>query len=165
MIELKTEKQMSQQKKYDYLLEISKDILDTEDNLYANLANLSATINFYMDDINWVGFYLVDDQKENELVLNAFQGNVACTRIPFSKGVCGKCISTLETILVENVHEFEGHIACDSATNSELVIPIIINDAPFGLLDIDSPEFSRFSEIDKVNLEKLVKLIEQKYNA
>ena len=93
------------------------------------------------------------------LLLGPFQGKVACTKIPFNKGVCGKCATTLETILVPNVHEFPGHIACDSASNSEICIPIIINNKFYGLLDIDSPIINRFSVIDKSNLEKLTQII------
>ena len=97
-----------------------------------------------MPNTNWVGFYIVDKEQKN-LVLGPFQGKVACTRIPFNKGVCGHCYTTKEAIYVKDVHQFPGHIACDSATNSELVIPIIQNNEVVALLDIDSIEFDRFS--------------------
>ena len=120
------------------------------------LANTSALLYEKIDDVNWVGFYL---NKNNTLLLGPFQGKVACTTIPFTKGVCGKCASTKETILVPNVHEFKGHIACDSASNSEICIPIIIKNNFYGLLDIDSPTINRFSEQDKNNLEIIIKII------
>lgn len=120
------------------------------------LANTSALLYEKIDDVNWVGFYL---NKNNTLLLGPFQGKVACTTIPFTKGVCGKCASTKETILVPNVHEFKGHIACDSASNSEICIPIIIKNNFYGLLDVDSPTINRFSEQDKNNLEIIIKII------
>lgn len=106
-----------------------------------------------MDDTNWVGFYLVDQVNHN-LVLGPFQGKVACVRIPFDKGVCGHCYTEKRTIYVEDVHQFPGHIACDSATNSELVIPIIQEEKVVALLDIDSISYNRFSkaEIEAFNL-------------
>ena len=116
-----------------------------EDNLVTNLSNLSALYKEYLPNTNWVGFYLLDEINNN-LVLGPFQGKVACTRIPFNKGVCGHCFTTRETIYVEDVHKFPGHIACDSATNSELVVPIIQNDKVVALLDIDSIEFDRFTK-------------------
>ncbi len=147
------------EQKLKYAVATIKDMLESESNLQANLANISAVLNFYLDDINWVGFYVVDTTKENELVLSSFQGNVACTRIKYENGVCGKAISTRTTQLVDDVHKFPGHIACDGATNSEIVIPIVINDIDFGVLDIDSPNFSRFDEIDKKYLEQVVTLL------
>ena len=116
-----------------------------EENLVTNLSNLSALYKEYLPNTNWVGFYLLDEINNN-LVLGPFQGKVACTRIPFNKGVCGHCFTTRETIYVEDVHKFPGHIACDSATNSELVVPIIQNDKVVALLDIDSIEFDRFTK-------------------
>ena len=116
-----------------------------EENLVTNLSNLSALYKEYLPNTNWVGFYLLDE-KNNNLVLGPFQGTEACTRIPFNKGVCGHCLTTRETIYVEDVHKFPGHIACDSATNSELVVPIIQNDKVVALLDIDSIEFDRFTK-------------------
>ena len=119
-------------------------LMADEANLTTNLANLSALYKEYLPNTNWVGFYLVDNVKNN-LVLGPFQGKVACTRIPFNKGVCGHCYTTKEVTYVADVHTFPGHIACDSATNSELVIPIIKNDKVVALLDIDSEQFDRFS--------------------
>lgn len=122
------------------------------------LSNTSALINSHMDNINWVGFYLL---KDNQLILGPFQGKPACTIIPLNKGVCGACASTNSTIVVENVHEFKGHIACDSASNSEICIPICKNNEFYGLLDIDSPIIGRFTNDDKENLEKVVKILEK----
>ena len=119
-------------------------LITNEKNLITNLSNLSALYKEYLPNTNWVGFYIVDKEQKN-LVLGPFQGKVACTRIPFNKGVCGHCYTTKEVIYVKDVHQFPGHIACDSATNSELVIPIIQNNEVVALLDIDSIEFDRFS--------------------
>ena len=118
-------------------------LITNEKNLITNLSNLSALYKEYLPNTNWVGFYIVD-KEQNNLVLGPFQGKVACTRIPFNKGVCGYCYTTKEAIYVKDVHQFPGHIACDSATNSELVIPIIQNNEVVALLDIDSIEFDRF---------------------
>ena len=106
----------------------------------------------------WVGFYLL---KDNILKLGPFQGKVACMMIPLNKGVCGYCATTKETIIVKDVHEFRGHIACDSRSLSEICVPIIINNELYGLLDIDSPITNRFSDLDKEYLEKATKIIEK----
>lgn len=122
-----------------------KSLIFEENNLYANLSNLSALYKQYLPNTNWVGFYLVD-KNSNNLVLGPFQGNVACVRIPFDKGVCGYTYTIKKYVYVPDVHKFEGHIACDSATNSELVIPIMENNNVVALLDIDSIEYNRFSQ-------------------
>lgn len=122
------------------------------------LSNASALLNMHMDNINWVGFYLL---KDNQLILGPFQGKPACSIIPLNKGVCGACASSNSTILVDNVHEFKGHIACDSASNSEICIPILKDNKFYGLLDIDSPIIARFNDFDKENLENAVKIIEK----
>lgn len=124
-----------------------------EKDWLANLCNASALLRQLLDDINWVGFYLY---KNEELVLGPFQGKVACTHIQLGKGVCGTAAKELSTQLVKNVHDFEGHIACDSASNSEIVIPIAQKERLIGVLDIDSPIISRFDEDDKQGLEKFV---------
>ncbi len=126
------------------------------------LSNACALLNTYLTDISWVGFYLFKDTK---LILGPFQGLVACTEIEIGKGVCGTCAKTRETQIVENVHEFPGHIACDSRSNSEIVLPIIINNKLYGVLDIDSTSFNRFSKVDEKELskfiEKISKVLEQ----
>ena len=134
-----------------------------EENLVTNLSNLSALYKEYLPNTNWVGFYLLDE-KNNNLVLGPFQGKVACTRIPFNKGVCGHCYTTRETIYVEDVHKFPGHIACDSATNSELVVPIIQNDNVVALLDIDSIEFDRFTKEEVEAFSEVTKEVFEKIN-
>lgn len=126
------------------------------------LSNASALINMHMDEINWVGFYLLNN---NELILGPFQGKPACSNIPLNKGVCGACATSEKTIIVDNVHEFKGHIACDSASNSEICIPIFKNTKFYGLLDIDSPIFNRFNDNDKQGLEKTVNIIEKAINS
>jgi len=126
------------------------------------LSNASALINMHMDEINWVGFYLLNN---NELILGPFQGKPACTNIPLNKGVCGACATSEKTIIVDNVHEFKGHIACDSASNSEICVPIFKNTKFYGLLDIDSPIFNRFNDNDKQGLEKTVNIIEKTINS
>lgn len=130
-----------------------------EENTYdiSILANISALLFEKIENINWAGFYI---NKNNTLLLGPFQGKVACTTIPFNKGVCGACATSKETIIVDNVHEFKGHIACDSASNSEICIPILVEGDLYGLLDIDSPLTYRFNENDRINLEKLVILIQ-----
>ena len=124
----------------------------------ANLSNASALLFDTLEDINWAGFYLME---QGRLVLGPFQGKPACIEIPLNKGVCGAAASSGETVLVENVHEFPGHIACDSASNSEIVIPIRKKGAVVGVLDIDSPTVGRFTEADKEGLERFVKALER----
>ena len=138
-------------------------LVSEEENLVTNLSNLSALYKEYLPNTNWVGFYLLDEVNNN-LVLGPFQGKIACTRIPFHKGVCGHCYTARETIYVKDVHKFPGHIACDSDTNSELVIPIIQNDKVVALLDIDSIEFDRFSEEEIAAFNEVTKIIFDKIN-
>lgn len=123
-----------------------------------NLANASALLNEHLDGLNWVGFYII---KDNQLVLGPFQGKVACTMIPIGKGVCGTAIAEDRTQLVPDVHKFPGHIACDSASNSEIVVPMHRKGEIFGVLDIDSPLFNRFDQNDKAGLEEFVRILEK----
>ncbi|MCX2685285.1 GAF domain-containing protein [Pseudomonas sp. DCB_AW] len=123
-----------------------------ERDFIANAAQFSAFLYNQVDDLNWAGFYL---NRNEELVLGPFQGQVACVRIPFSKGVCGAAAATRQTQRVKDVHAFPGHIACDSASNSELVIPLVKAGRLIGVLDLDSPKVGRFSEADQVGLERL----------
>lgn len=143
---------------YKELLEGLESLIYGIDYDITILSNASAILNEYLDDINWVGFYLF---KDNTLKLGPFQGKVACMVIPLNKGVCGACATNKETIVVKNVHEFKGHIACDSRSKSEICVPIMINNTFYGLLDIDSPIENRFSSVDKENLEKVVVIIEK----
>ena len=128
-------------------------LLTGETDQIANLSNASALLNVFLSDVNWVGFYVM---KDGELVLGPFQGLPACVRIPVGRGVCGTAVSKKETIVVEDVHAFPGHIACDAASNSEIVIPLIKNGEVIGVLDIDSPIKNRFSTEDKSGLEQFV---------
>lgn len=143
-------------KNYEMVIKQLDALLDGEKNQIANLSNASALLNQFLDRINWVGFYLVDG---DELVLGPFQGLPACVRIPLGKGVCGTSASTNETIVVPDVQLFPGHIACDAASQSEIVVPISKNGQLLGVLDIDSPEKDRFDQIDKENLEKFVEVL------
>lgn len=126
--------------------------------LLANLANASALLYQALTDINWAGFYLMQDGK---LVLGPFQGKPACVEIQVGSGVCGTAVQQDEIMLVENVHEFPGHIACDSASNSEIVIPMHKGDAIVGVLDIDSPVLARFDKEDEQGLAELVRILMQ----
>lgn len=124
----------------------------------ANLANASALLYTTMEGINWAGFYLM---KDGRLVLGPFQGKPACIEIPVGKGVCGTAVERGQTILVEDVHDFPGHIACDSASASEIVVPIRIDGVVIGVLDIDSPIVGRFTEADRVGLEAFAAVVEE----
>ena len=146
------------EKNYQLMAYMAKRVLEDDKDVIASLANLSAVINGYMDKINWAGFYIM---KDGELVLGPFQGLPACIRIQAGKGVCGTAVAERKTQIVEDVHKFPGHIACDSASNSEIVIPIFKNGEVFGVLDIDSPEFSRFGELENKYLSEICALLEK----
>ncbi|WP_239614832.1 GAF domain-containing protein [Cohnella mopanensis] len=136
----------TKEQNYEVLLRQLASLVEDESNRIANLANASALLKQFMDDINWVGFYLLDKE---ELVLGPFQGLPACIRIPLGKGVCGTSAQKNEPIVVDDVHEFPGHIACDAASNSEIVVPLRTGDGQLiGVLDIDSPLFKRFDSVD-----------------
>ncbi len=142
---------------YDSLNRQAQALLLGEDDLVAAMANFSALINDAVEQLNWVGFYLL---KDEQLVLGPFQGKVACSRIPLGKGVCGTSAAEKKTMRVDDVHQFDGHIACDSASNSEIVIPVFDNNRLIGVLDIDSPILNRFTKTDQIGLENLVKSFE-----
>lgn len=131
-------------------------LLTGESNQIANLSNASALLNQFLERINWAGFYLMED---GELVLGPFQGLPACVRIQVGKGVCGTAASEKKTMLVKDVHAFPGHIACDAASRSEIVIPLIKGGEVIGVLDIDSPELSRFTEEDQEGLENFTAIL------
>lgn len=132
-----------------------KALLEGEPNQIANLSNASALLNQFMDRINWVGFYLYEEES-NQLVLGPFQGLPACVRIPLGRGVCGTSAGEQKTLRIEDVHQFPGHIACDAASQSEIVIPLVKEGKLIGVLDIDSPEKARFDEEDQKYLEIFV---------
>ena len=134
-----------------------KGLIDQIPHKIANLANASALLGQALQDINWVGFYLLED---NQLILGPFQGKPACIEISVGNGVCGTAVLKDEIMLVKNVHEFPGHIACDSVSNSEIVLPIHANGKIVGVLDIDSPLLARFDEDDKNGLFEFVKILE-----
>lgn len=130
-------------------------LLADERDFIANAAQFSAFLYSQLDDLNWAGFYF---KRDEELVLGPFQGQIACVRIAMGRGVCGTAAETRQTQRVEDVHAFAGHIACDSASNSELVVPLIKEGRLLGVLDLDSPSIGRFSEEDQAGVEKLVEI-------
>ena len=133
-------------------------LIDGVPHKTANLANASALLWQMLEDINWAGFYLTEGEK---LVLGPFQGKPACIEIPFGKGVCGTAAAEKKTQLVRDVHQFPGHIACDCASNSEIVVPIFRDGEVAAVLDIDSPVFGRFTEADQAGLEAFAKILEE----
>lgn len=145
---------MSKRELYESLAAQLRALVQGEPDLIANLANASALLNSALPDINWVGFYLL--KQEDELVLGPFQGKPACLRIPVGKGVCGTAVSTGRVQRVADVHQFAGHIACDSASNSEIVLPLWVGKKVVAVLDIDSPNFDRFDAEDQTGLELIV---------
>jgi len=141
---------------YDQLAAQLSSLLAGERDLIANAANFSALLFHSLPDVNWAGFYFA---KDGELVLGPFQGQPACVRIRVGQGVCGAAAAKRVTTIVPNVHEFPGHIACDSASNSEIVVPLIKNERLLGVLDLDSPILERFDEADAEGLHRLVSLL------
>ena len=140
---------------YALLLKQLEGILSMETDPIANMANMAAVLFNGLANLNWAGFYVL---RGDTLVLGPFQGKPACVRIPLGRGVCGTAAKTGQTQRVDNVHTFKGHIACDSASNSEIVIPIFKDGAVWGVLDIDSPILARFTQEDQEHLEKAVKI-------
>lgn len=132
-----------------------RSLTEGEDDFIANAANFSSLVFHALPDLNWAGFYLL---KGGELVLGPFQGRPACVRIPLGSGVCGTAAAARETVVVENVHEFPGHIDCDAASNSEVVVPLIKGGELLGVLDLDSPSVGRFDAEDAKGLEGLVRV-------
>ena len=154
MFEVK--KEDSREVNYRRLTASIKGVLDDENDVTAALANVSAFINTYTDSINWVGFYIL---KNDVLVLGPFQGLPACAKIGMGKGVCGEAASQRQTLVVDDVHAFPGHIACDGASNSEIVLPLYSGGEVFGVLDIDSPVFGRFGPLEKECFEGIARLV------
>lgn len=150
---------MSQNNFYNDIVLSLDALLDDAPTITSQLANTSALLNVYLENINWVGFYLYEQGK---LILGPFQGLPACTQIELGKGVCGTSAIKQEVIRVQDVHLFPGHIACDGASESEIVLPIVINNELFGVLDIDAPIKNRFSQEDEDGLKEIVKLLELK---
>jgi len=146
---------MNKIEKYQNLLPQIESLVAGEMDMIANMANVAAALHEAFG-FWWTGFYRVESQQ---LVLGPFQGPIACTRIPFGKGVCGTAWQRAETVIVPNVHEFAGHIACSSASNSEIVVPLIRNNRVIAVLDIDSKDFNTFDETDQLYLEKIAEML------
>lgn len=150
---------------YTLLAQQIEELAEIDAHWLPVLANTAALLWDALEDINWAGFYLVDSDTVSddvpELRLGPFQGNIACVRIPFGKGVCGTAAETEKSQLVEDVHRFPGHIACDAASNSEVVVPLKVEGSVVGVLDIDSPTRGRFNEKDLLGLEAVARKIEQ----
>ncbi|PSW06299.1 GAF domain-containing protein [Photobacterium lipolyticum] len=134
-------------------------LIDGEPDVIANISNISALLYMELEDINWAGFYLL---KDGQLVLGPFQGKPACVRIPVGRGVCGSAIAENRVLRVRDVHQFEGHIACDAVSNSEIVIPVTVKGELFGVLDIDSPTVSRFDQNDEDGLVSFVEELQKR---
>lgn len=147
----------NKQQHYAQLAQQVDAIVAGEQDLIANMANISAILYWALEKVNWAGFYLVKDQQ---LVLGPFHGQPACIRIPIGKGVCGTAVSENSIQLIEDVHQFSGHIACDAASNSEIVLPIRQNNHVIAVLDIDSPDIARFDHDDKSGLSQIVEILQ-----
>jgi GAF domain-containing protein len=156
MFDIKIFDDMNLESKLDTMINMLEGLIQGDESDLTKLCNASALINALIGRINWCGFYLF---KDNELILGPFQGMPACTAIKIGKGVCGKAALLRKTLVIKNVHEFEDHIACDAASNSEIVVPIIKENTLYGVLDLDSEEFERFTEVEQIYLEKAVKII------
>jgi GAF domain-containing protein len=149
---------LSVEEKYVELIKQVKSLLDKKDNLLSNLANFTAALKQTFEKISWVGFYLFDGEK---LYLGPFQGRVACTEIKPGSGVCGTAAEKKETVIVEDVEKFPGHIFCDADSKSEIVVPILKDEKLYGVLDLDSTELSSFNETDKKYLEEMILFLSQ----
>ncbi|MCD9540639.1 GAF domain-containing protein [Photobacterium carnosum] len=143
---------------YHRLTQQALGLIEGETDLIANLSNISALLNMELEQINWVGFYLL---KQDQLVLGPFQGNPACVRIPVGRGVCGTAISENKIQRISDVHTFPGHIACDATSNSEIVIPLTVKGKLIGVLDVDSPNLSRFDQNDEQGLVSFVEALQK----
>ena len=147
---------MDKRVNYEHMAKQAQSLVEGESDMIANMANISALLFTQLEDVNWSGFYLF---KEEQLVLGPFQGNPACIRIPMGKGVCGTAAANKTVQRIDDVHTFDGHIACDAASNSEIVIPLIKNDQLIGVLDIDSPVFARFDQVDQDGLQAITDIL------
>lgn len=154
--EIKLSSYLSKEEKYKLLLPQIDSLIAGEKSLISNLANITSVLKYSFEDFLWVGFYLLDENKKEELILGPFQGRAACTRIPFGKGVCGVSAEKKETIIVDDVDKFPGHIVCDSLSKSEIVTPVVMGDRSVAVLDIDSDRLNNFNLTDKKYLEELI---------
>jgi len=155
------DKSLDKEEIYKQLIPQIEEILVAGEPVLSSLSNLTAVLNEAFNNISWIGFYIL---KTDKLYLGPFQGKLACTVIDIAKGVCGTAADKMETILVENVDEFPGHIACDSGSKSEIVVPIVIEDKIWGVLDLDSYDYSSFDEIDRKYLEQICERLSNKLN-
>ena len=155
---IRINKILDDDERYRLLISQIKSLLSKEDNLISNLSNLTAVIKDTFEKVSWIGFYLFDGQK---LYLGPFQGKVACTNIEIGKGVCGSSAARRETIIVPDVEEFPGHIACDSNSKSEIVVPLIKDNRLLGVLDLDSYAYNSFSKTDEEYLEEICKFLSE----
>ena len=155
-ISIITENIITKEERYESLITEIESLISGENNFIANVSNITSVLNGSFDEFSWVGFYFLGNENKGELILGPFQGKTACTRISKGKGVCGQAVNRKQTIIVEDVNEFPGHISCDSESKSEIVVPIIKNGSVKGVLDIDSYEYSAFNETDKAYLEDLI---------
>lgn len=160
MLEIKGIENLDNKERLDYMLDFGKATIKTEKDMIAMMANISSIIFNVIKDLNWAGFYLV---REDELVLGPFQGLPACTRLA-DEGVCVSAWKNKKIMRIENVHDFKGHVACDSESNSELVLPILVKDEVIGVLDLDSPNIGRFTELEEEKFKELVKAMEKELN-
>lgn len=158
MFKIKDKKFETKSELYSYLNNMLKHLISDEPDALANLANSASLFGLLIEDINWVGFYLF---KNNELVLGPFWGKPACTHIAIGEGVCGTAAKTLDPQIIKDVDKFPGHIACDSDSKSEIVLPIIVNNQLKAVLDIDSPKLARFSQEDADGLSETITLLEK----
>ena len=156
--EISIDKHLVEEERYRLLISQLKSLLTKEDNFISNLSNFTAAIKDTFEKVSWVGFYLFDGQK---LYLGPFQGKVACTNIEIGKGVCGTSAEKRETIIVADVDKFPGHIACDSKSKSEIVVPLFQNNCLLGVLDLDSHEYNSFGNTDKEYLEEICKFLSE----
>ncbi len=156
MFKLEPLKVMTDEERLKYMIMLIRGQLSSEENDLANISNVTGLIKACVYDLNWAGFYFL---RDNELILGPFQGLPACNRIAIGKGVCGTAVETEEVQLVADVNLFPGHIACDDASQSELVLPIIKNNILYGVLDLDSPLKNRFTELEKTYFQKLMVLL------
>ena len=161
MFDIKIFEGLNNEERLKTMLQMLEGLVSGNEEDITKLCNASALINALLGRVNWCGFYLA---KNNELVLGPFQGMPACTKIEIGKGVCGRAAKEKKVLRIDNVHDFEGHIACDAASNSEIVVPIVCGSRILGVLDIDSSEFNRFTELEEKYLVKVVETLKRFVN-
>lgn len=154
--EIIIDKSLSKEEKYKQLLPQIRSLVEGEKNLTTNLAQICAALKYGMNGFFWIGFYFVEG---DELILGPFQGPVACSRIKIPNGVCGACAKLGEAIIVPDVDKFPGHIACSSLSRSEIVVPVFKEERVIGVLDVDSDEYNKFDEVDRISLEEIASLV------